>query len=127
MEGFNVFNSKSKSYEVLLISMMPIRMIESWLLGDESAYEKCFDKKPSKPKLPKRPEFLWSREDDPNSDFPKCYLNRVLKQYNEVSSRKVFNEIAENIDIEILKNTCYISFFKFCEDFKNIKDKYGSY
>jgi hypothetical protein len=99
--------------------MVPIRMIESWLLGDEGSYEKYFGKKIHNPKLPKKPELIWGKDDDPNSDFPKCYLEKVLKQFNEESSREVFNNIAENIDIENLKKNCPISFAKFYDDFQN--------
>lgn len=118
-EGFNAFNAKNESTQVIGIPMIPIRMIESWLLSDEGAYEKCFGRKPLNPHLPKNPELIWGKENDSNSDFPKCYLNRVLKQYNEVSSREVFNDIANNIDIEILKDKCCISFAKFYEDFQS--------
>jgi hypothetical protein len=97
------------------IPMLPIRMIENWLLGDEDAYTISFGRKPHSPKLPKKPEFIWGSKYDINSDYPKHYLKRVLNQYNELIETTNYINIMENINIDRLKETCSYSFGKFYE------------
>ena len=39
--------------------MIPKKMIESWILADEHAYQELFKRKPQYPALPHNPENLW--------------------------------------------------------------------
>lgn len=98
------------------IIMMPIRMIENWLLADANAFKEMFGEFPTKPKLPKEPEFIWGDEQDRKSSHPKNYLRRVLEQFGETSHTEIFKEIAENIEIETIIVTCSNSFQPFYEE-----------
>ena len=98
------------------IPMVPVKMIENWMMGDGKAIQKVFGEIPKG--LPAKPELVWGTEDDPNSDYPKNLLDRLFKSVNngiEVKmQREVFAEIAEKIDLKTERKTCYISFDSFC-------------
>jgi len=100
--------------------MVPLKMIESWLLSDDIAFTACFGKLPTKPPLPKQPELIWGDENDPTSDHPKNYLKRVLAQYGSQGTIEVFISIAKNMTIDILRRKCPISFELFYQDVKVI-------
>ena len=111
--GFEQFSTeRSKSS----IPMIPLKMIESWLLADEIAFTTCFGKRPTNPPLPRQPELIWGDENDPTSDHPKNYLKRVLDQYRSQGGRDTFISIAENVTISILRRRCPISFETFYQD-----------
>ena len=120
--GFETFNEKfSRQYQRKLVGipMVPLRMIESWLLSDETAFTKCFGKPPSNPPLPAKPELIWGEKDNPDSDYPKNLMNRVLKQYEgRKSGREIFKDIAEAMQIETLRKKCPISFETFYTDIR---------
>jgi len=96
--------------------MIPLKMIESWLLADEIAFTTCFGKPPTRPPLPRKPELIWGDENDPTSDHPKNYLKRVLKQYGSQGTIEIFISIAENMRIDALRERCPISFELFYKD-----------
>jgi len=101
-----------KEYDIEGIVMMPHRILENWLLGCQSAYEKIFGKIPNNPELPKKPEELWGDKESPN--FPKNKLAKVLEQFHKEPNTVIFKEITGNIDIEELRLKCPISFASFC-------------
>ena len=103
------------------IPIIPVTMIESWILADEEAYYLTFGKYPEKVKLPKKPESIWGNKEEPKSDYPKRYLERVLEQFDKKSCREIFCEIAENSDIETLRKKCPLSFGRFYEDLIKLK------
>lgn len=105
---------------ISLIPMIALKMIESWLLSDEDAFETCYGKKPDSPVLPEHPELIWGRKDDHQSNYPKNYLRRVLAQFCKEPCQETYYEIAEHIDIETLRSKCYISFSKFYEDVQTL-------
>ncbi|MCP4351788.1 MAG: DUF4276 family protein [Desulfobacterales bacterium] len=119
-EVIGVLNFIKNHEGMLLIPMIALKMIESWILSDENAFEHCYGTKPSSPPLPGNPEFIWGDKRDENSDYPKNYLRRVLYQFNTEPCRETYYEIAENIDIETLKSKCPISFKKFFDDAQEI-------
>ncbi|SPF35236.1 conserved hypothetical protein [Candidatus Desulfosporosinus infrequens] len=96
--------------------MIPLKMIESWLLADEIAFTACFGKPPTRPSLPRQPELIWGDENDPTSDHPKNYLKRVLEQYGEQGTIEIFICIAKNMTTDILRRKCPISFEQFYQD-----------
>ena len=98
------------------IPMIPLKMIESWLLADEMAFTTCFGKPPTSPPLPKQPELIWGDEKDPISEHPKNYLKRVLDQYSSQVTREIFISIAENMRIDAIRKRCPISFEQFYHD-----------
>lgn len=111
--GFQQF-SDARSHNS--IPMVPLKMIESWLLADDQAFAQCFERDPSNPALPGQPELIWGDENDPTSNHPKNYLKRVLEQYNQEANRDTFKSIAEEIDIDTLRARCPLSFELFYQD-----------
>lgn len=102
------------------IPMISMKMIESWLLSDKEAYQKCFGREPDKVKLPSKPELIWGAKDNPSSDYPKNYIKRVLGQYKEEPNRANYADIAAETSIDVLKAKCPISFARFYEDFAEV-------
>ncbi|MDM8560337.1 DUF4276 family protein [Thiotrichales bacterium HSG14] len=116
-EGFAVVE---KHFNLHCILMMPIRILECWLLGDIKGFESigCF---PQKPKLPKKPEFIWGDIHNPESNYPKHYLKRILKNCNSESNTKVFKSIVRHNDIDNLRKNCPNSFEQFYQDTEELK------
>ena len=96
------------------IAIVPKEMTESWLLSDESAYPTT----PENPKLPSKPEEIWGQKDDKNSNHPYNYLIRVLTQFKLSDNQETYSRIAENTNIEILKQRCPVSFGQFYADIR---------
>ena len=116
MDGFERPQKKT----VQGIAVIPMKMIESWMMGDPSAFEKAFGNPRGKEKhdktlFPSKPELEWGAKDDSNGNYPKHRLQRILTLYQKESCREVFREIAAHSDIEILCKTCPISFQDFYE------------
>lgn len=111
------------------VPMVALRMIESWIMGDKNAIEKALDIK-IKPNLyPSDPELLWGDEHDPSSDYPKNYLNRMIRKSDKKyvdfeGSREIFCEIAEETNIETLRKNCEISFDRFYQEFSELLSNY---
>jgi hypothetical protein len=100
---------------VVGIAMIPKRMIESWLLSDENSYKSLFGKIPEHPRLPNKPEELKGDKHDPDSDYPKHYIKRVLDQYNQRGTAWYY-DLASNSAIDTLRRKCPISFEQFYQD-----------
>lgn len=111
--GFQQFSQERSQNS---IPMVPLKMIESWLLADEQAFTQCYGRQPTNPSLPVQPELIWGDENDPISDHPKNYLKRVLGQYNGQANRDTFKSIAEAINIHTLRIRCPMSFELFYQD-----------
>lgn len=112
--GFQQFSAERSATS---IPMIPLKMIESWLLADETAFATCFGNTPTNPALPSKPELIWGDENVPASKHPKNYIKRVLDQYQGSSAnRETFKDIAENMDINILRARCPLSFERFYQD-----------
>ena len=109
---------REKGYQCLAI--VPKEMTESWLLADEYAYVAAYGNKPENPALPKRPEDIWGEKKMPESDYPKHVIERVLNQYRKAANRETYREIAENSDIDTIKNCCPKSFTRFVDDLANM-------
>lgn len=104
------------------IPMIPLKMIECWLLADEKAFYDCFGKRI---KLPSKPELIWGDKENPGSDYPKCCMARVLEQAGgdkADSMREIFCELVEYMDVNTLKEKCPISFRTFYEDFQRLAE-----
>lgn len=87
------------------VAIVPVRMIENWLLSDIGSFEKAFDN--SEPyKLPKNPEQIWGDKDDKSSNYPKYCLHRVIYGYNSKPCREIYCTIAEHIDLDVIKQKC---------------------
>jgi len=119
-EIYNAITSEFRPLEgkgFRCLAIVPKEMIESWLLADGNAYPA----KPERPKLPFRPEGIWGQKQNINSNYPKHYLARVLAQFGLLGALDTYAQIAENIDIEILKNRCPESFGQFCADIQSFR------
>jgi hypothetical protein len=97
------------------VAIVPKEMIESWLLSDENAYPTI----PENPKLPSKPEEIWGQIDDKSSNHPYNYFVRVLTQFKLSDNRDTYSRIAENTNIEVLKQRCPISFGQFYTDMQS--------
>lgn len=69
-------------------------------------------------------------ERDPDSDYPKCYLNRILKQVasdtgKNLANRENFIEIAGRQDLDKVKKVCNRSFDRFSEEYVKLLNEYG--
>ena len=96
-------------------AIIPLRMLESWLLADETSFEKSFG---SKLKLPNNPEFLWGDKHDPGSNYPKHVLEKVLNDFGSSCSNEVFCDLMQNIDLAKLYDNCPISIPPFLDKAK---------
>lgn len=100
------------------IPMISLRMIESWILADKEALENVGGTLGYYPD--REPEMLWGDEHDPNSNYPKCVLNRVvnsMKKKPKSFGMPIYVEIAENQKMDVLIERCPVSFKKFFEDY----------
>ena len=100
------------------LCIVPKETIESWLLADEKAYPSI----PDKPKLPSKPEELWGRRRDKNSNHPYNYFVRVLDQFRLPDNRDTYTQIAKKTSIEVLKFRCHESFGQFYRDLQEFGD-----
>lgn len=107
-DALNFFNKKG-------FAIIPLRMLESWLLADEVSFEKTFG---TKIQLPKNPEYLWGDKNDPDSNHPKNLLDKILTALNSKSSQQVFCELVQNINLASLCSKCPISIPPFLEKAK---------
>jgi len=113
--GFSFYSN-----QVIGIPMIPKAMIESWLLADEKAFIKVFGKKPSKPPLPKKPESLWGKKEDPNSNYPKKVLKLIVSQFNNKPEDWRY-ALARNSNSKTLLLKCPISYGRFFYDMEKIQ------
>ncbi len=107
------------------IPMIPLRMIENWILGDQKAIETVYGFHSNNMKIPYDCEMLWGDKNDPESNYPKNYLTRFVrkldKRYADRNlTMKDFREIAESQDIETVQEHCKLSFGKFCADYRRL-------
>ena len=115
--------SDDDNFTETVIPMVALRMIESWLLSDQNAFGAAFGKPASPGRVtafPPHPEFLWGRENDPNSDYPKNLFIRVFKAWKHGAepTREDYAELAEHMDLDELSRKCPISFRTFLQDFE---------
>lgn len=103
------------------VAIVPMKMIECWLLGDPDAFERAFGVVPT-PALLKKPELIWGDEHNPNSDYPKHRLTKVLAECGEEYDRETFVRIAEESDIKTICKNCPISFADFVDQVKRVCD-----
>ena len=98
---------------------VPIRILENWLIADENALKGLKERGGNDKNIKSisNPEELWGSHNDRTSNYPKYYLERILRQLNvpEENNTDAFCSIAESADLEVLKNKCG-SFSMFCEE-----------
>ena len=108
------------------VAIIPMKMIESWLMGDPAAFSCAFSRagveethknrrQGRQETCPNQPELDWGAHGDPSSNYPKNRLARILDVYGKTCNRETFCEIAEHSNVETLRQTCPISFADFYE------------
>ena len=123
----------STTDEVHGVAIIPMKMIESWLMGDPNAFSHAFPNGGKKGKhkkkhqeqqesCPNQPELDWGAHDDPSSNYPKNRLTRILDVYGKTCNRETFCEIAEHSNMDTLRQTCPISFADFYEQVRKISN-----
>jgi hypothetical protein len=100
------------------LAIVPKEMIESWLLADITAINSLGDGTVHVDESP-HPETLWGDKDNPNSNYPKNYLRRVLEKLGLEANSDTYAHIAENTGIDALKRRCPKSFGRFCSDMQS--------
>lgn len=109
-----VLNGLQKGGAPLGLAIIPMKMIECWLMGDANAFSKAFGTDVV-PDLPRNPELIWGDKHNPNSDYPKNRLSRVLEQYDEECNMATYNQISLHSDAEAIARSCPISFGDFVQ------------
>lgn len=104
------------------IPMVAMRMIECWIMSDKTAIEKVYEIELKPSVIPNCPEMIWGDKHDPNSNYPKHYFVRMIresnKRYKDYESNALdFHDVAENSDIMVLRNKCNVSYERFYTDF----------
>ncbi|MCA9491355.1 MAG: DUF4276 family protein, partial [Myxococcales bacterium] len=87
---------------------VPLRMVESWALGDADALEQVAGRSVSLPGG--SPELLWGAKRDDGSNYPKHVLQRAL---DDEPNAEVFAQIASAADLDVIANRCPVSFAPF--------------
>jgi len=122
-----VYQGIHKDFEAVLpasikrLAIVPKEMTESWLLADVKAINSLGDGKTHVDQSP-NPETLWGNTEDPESNYPKNYLKRNLEKLGVEYNSESCTRIAENINIEILKQRCPLSFGQFYTDMQSFVD-----
>jgi hypothetical protein len=99
----------AKKKGINCIAIVPMHMTESWLLADKNA----FPTEPLNPELPVKPEEVWGNKGTNN--HPKKYIERVLAQFPQYKKQglsEAYAEIAENSNVETIRQRCPESFDK---------------
>lgn len=122
-EGFH----RAQHPEVLDLAIVPVKMIESWLMADPKAFSTTFGSareirgKQTKNIFPKTPELEWGDKHDASSNYPKCQLNRILSCYGEAANQDTFVRLADAADLGVLQKKCPISFKVFYQELTDLK------
>ncbi len=119
----NELENIENDFNIKGVPMIPIRMLENWLLGDTMSYNEIWGNIPNNPRLPNEPEFVWGDEQDRDSNHPKNYITKVLNQYDEDYCTENFIKIAESTNIETLCTTCPNSFKLFYTDISEVLNR----
>lgn len=103
------------------IPAVALSMIECWILGDYHALETVFGITIPKSYILRKPELIWGDKKDPQSDYPKNYLKRMIsdtgKRYKDFEgNQEEFCEVAKVADRKTLCQSCDISFKQFYDD-----------
>lgn len=118
MSGFVSFGDE----RIIGIAMVPLTMIECWLLSDIVAYKHSFKHCPDNFTLPREPEFLWGSKHDPSSDYPKNVINRKLEECSYSGDIcDAFMLLSSQMDIETVRQNCPNSFQVFLNDIASLK------
>jgi len=102
------------------IRMVPMRMIESWIMADRNAFKTVTGVDPSLILKGKKLEGLWGDKKDPESYHPKKVLDWILVGSGFDRNRETVRLIAEQIDLETLVAECPYSAKPFVDEGKAV-------
>lgn len=125
VSGFESCSEKDVN-QIFSIPVVAVKMIESWLMADPNAFEAAFGKSKNKKidKLfPKKPELEWGAKEDKDSNYPKNQMDRLLSYYNEMANCDSFCQIAKNLNFDVVKDKCPISFNDFYRQINTLGKK----
>lgn len=115
---------RARRPEVFDLAVVPVKMIESWLMASPKAFAATFGDsrtKLAKSLFPNCPELEWGDKDDLQSNYPKNQMNRILACFDETASQDCFARLAEHVDFDEMCQKCPISFSVFYQDLQGIK------
>lgn len=98
-----------------IIPMIALRMIESWLMADDDVFQRNAKsgKRGKNVLFPQKPELLRGDKRNPNSDYPKNYLNRICcSWFGHEANRYIYVMIANESSTAIIAKKCPISFWQ---------------
>lgn len=112
----------TKNPQIKFVPMIPVRILECWLLGDKDGleYSGC---SPQNPSLPKEPELVWGDKQNPESDYPKYYLKRILENGGLTAETETYRNIVYNNNFQNLNKNCPISFSLFYNKMMEVKSE----
>jgi len=110
------------------IPMIPLSMIECWLLGDKKALEQVYGISIKQTQMPAKSEYIWGAKIDRNSNYPKNYIVRLIQSSDKryctyEPDREDFVKIAECSEISTLREKCPRSYEQFYIDFVKLLEK----
>lgn len=110
------------------IPMIPLSMIECWLLGDKAALEQVFKISIHPNQMPSKPEYIWGAKSEPDSDYPKNYFVRLIRSLDKryrtyESSQDDFDKIAQCSVVSTLRKKCFYSYERFYKDFVELLEE----
>lgn len=106
--GFDRVNGES-----VAIACIPKSASESWLLADEMAWKKITATEVT---LPRDPENLWGRRDDPRGDHPHRCFAKTCDEAGLEDCTDVRRQLMEASSLDALKAKCPVSFGAFDTD-----------
>lgn len=113
IDGFD----RKPDVEVKGVPCVPMSTSESWLLADKQAWQKIG--LADLAVLPKKPENLWGKPRDPQSNHPHQFFRRVCIEAEVPDSRETRVQLADFSNIGTLQSACPTSFAVFAEDTKS--------
>lgn len=123
-DGFAAYEGEN---QVRTMAVVAVKMIESWLMADPESFNKAFGKpknsKSNRNMFPKNPELEWGAKNQPQSNYPKNQIKRILDQYQQEPNRDTFRKLAEEANIDVLKEKCPISFSDFYNQVQKLKEE----
>ena len=96
---------------------VPISASESWLLGDRQAWTGLGLEDLGI--LPSHPEGIWGDRKDPDGNHPHQVFRRACVQAEVDDSRSTRVELAEQLNLDTLRESCPISFARFDSDIRD--------
>ncbi|HEX8233164.1 MAG TPA: hypothetical protein VF559_07460 [Caulobacteraceae bacterium] len=109
LDGFAAHDDQTKS-----VACIPMSASESWLLCDSKAWADVSGKNDIN--LPAKPEKIWGKRFDPNSNHPHPYFSRTCAAADLKDDAFTRVAIMEASQADRIKDACPVSFKAFDSD-----------